>query len=47
MPSCRFVSTTEPRVIRGRHLDPCSCDDREFGCLRAWVVYRAKKAGVV
>lgn len=32
-PSCRFVSTTEPRVISGRHQDPCACDDREMGCL--------------
>lgn len=32
-PSCRFVSTTEPRVISGRHQDPCRCDDRELGCL--------------
>ena len=34
MNSCLFVSTTEPRVIRGRHTDPCTCDDRELGCLR-------------
>lgn len=33
MTSCRFVSTTEPRVISGRHQDPCACDDREMGCL--------------
>ena len=33
MTSCRFVSTTEPRVISGRHQDPCRCDDREIGCL--------------
>ena len=31
--TCRFVSTTEPRVIRGRHLDPCACADRDLGCL--------------
>jgi hypothetical protein len=31
--SCRFVSTTEPRVVSGRHLSPCACDDRELGCL--------------
>ena len=31
--TCRFVSTTEPRVISGRHQDPCRCDDRELGCL--------------
>lgn len=31
--SCRFVSTTEPRVISGRHATPCVCDDREIGCL--------------
>jgi hypothetical protein len=31
--TCRFVSTTEPRVISGRHLTPCACDDRELGCL--------------
>lgn len=30
--NCRFVSTTEPRVIAGRHLDPCACDDRQLGC---------------
>ena len=33
MTGCRFVSTTEPRVISGRHQDPCRCDDRELGCL--------------
>jgi ribosomal protein L37AE/L43A len=33
MSGCRFVSTTEPRVIPGRHADPCTCDDREIGCL--------------
>ena len=33
MTSCRFVSTTEPRVISGRHQEPCACDDREMGCL--------------
>ena len=33
MTSCRFVSTTDPRVISGRHQDPCRCDDRELGCL--------------
>jgi hypothetical protein len=31
--TCRFVSTTEPRVVAGRHTTPCACDDREFGCL--------------
>lgn len=31
--TCKFVSTTEPRVISGRHSDPCTCDDRELGCL--------------
>jgi hypothetical protein len=31
--TCRFVSTTEPRVVSGRHLTPCACDDRELGCL--------------
>lgn len=31
--SCRFISTTEPRVISGRHAVPCVCDDREIGCL--------------
>jgi ribosomal protein L37AE/L43A len=30
---CRFVSSTEPRVIVGRHSEPCSCGDREIGCL--------------
>lgn len=33
MSNCRFVSTTEPRVISGRHSTPCVCDDREIGCL--------------
>lgn len=33
MSACRFVSTTEPRVIPSRHLDPCACDDRGLGCL--------------
>lgn len=33
MSACRFVSTTEPRVIPGRHLIPCACDDRNLGCL--------------
>lgn len=33
MSGCRFVSTTEPRVISGRHTTPCVCDDREIGCL--------------
>lgn len=32
MTNCRFVSTTEPRVIAGRHLLNCTCDG-EFGCL--------------
>jgi hypothetical protein len=31
--TCRFVSTTEPRVVAGRHATPCACDDRELGCL--------------
>jgi len=31
--TCRFVSTTEPRVVAGRHTTPCACDDRELGCL--------------
>lgn len=31
--TCRFVSTTEPRVVSGRHSDSCACDDRELGCL--------------
>lgn len=31
--TCRFVSTTEPRVVSGRHATPCVCDDRELGCL--------------
>lgn len=31
--TCKFVGSTEPRVIAGRHLDPCACDDRELGCL--------------
>lgn len=30
--SCRFVSTTEPRVIPHRHAIPCTCDG-ERGCL--------------
>lgn len=33
MSECRFVSTTEPRVVAGRHAVPCICDDRELGCL--------------
>lgn len=33
MTNCRFVSTTEPRVVAGRHQNPCTCDDRELGCL--------------
>ena len=33
MTRCKFVSSTEPRVISGRHQDPCRCDDRELGCL--------------
>lgn len=33
MTNCRFVSTTEPRVVAGRHLSLCACDDRELGCL--------------
>jgi hypothetical protein len=31
--TCRFVSSTEPRVVSGRHLTPCACDVRELGCL--------------
>ena len=31
--TCRFVSTTEPRVVAGRHTAPCACDDRDLGCL--------------
>lgn len=31
--TCKFVSSTEPRVISGRHQTPCACDDRELGCL--------------
>lgn len=31
MSGCRFASATEPRVIRGRHTDPCTCDG-EHGC---------------
>lgn len=30
--TCRFVSTTEPRVIPHRHAEPCTCDG-ERGCL--------------
>lgn len=30
--TCRFVSSTEPRVISGRHTVPCTCDG-ELGCL--------------
>ena len=37
-PSCRFVSTTEPRVISGRHQDPCACDG-EIGCLRCTALH--------
>lgn len=33
MSACKFVSTTEPRVVPGRHVSPCVCDDRELGCL--------------
>jgi ribosomal protein L37AE/L43A len=33
MSNCKFVSTSEPRVMSGRHLNPCACDDRELGCL--------------
>lgn len=33
MTSCKFVSTTEPRVVSGRHMEPCACDDRGLGCL--------------
>jgi ribosomal protein L37AE/L43A len=31
--TCRFVSTTEPRVVAGRHQTLCACDKRELGCL--------------
>src|SRR5437868_2917120 len=31
--TCKFVGSTEPRVIAGRHQDPCACDDRQIGCL--------------
>jgi hypothetical protein len=31
--TCRFVSSTEPRVVAGRHAVPCVCDNRELGCL--------------
>lgn len=31
--NCRFVSSSEPRVVAGRHAVPCTCDDRELGCL--------------
>ena len=30
--SCRFVASDQPRVISGRHKDPCTCDG-EFGCM--------------
>lgn len=33
MTSCKFVSSTAPRVVAGRHQAPCVCDDREIGCL--------------
>lgn len=32
MTNCRFVSSTEPRIIPGRHNNPCTCDG-ERGCL--------------
>lgn len=32
MTRCKFVSSTEPRVIAGRHLNPCACDG-ERGCV--------------
>lgn len=32
MTNCRFVSSTEPRVVAGRHAVPCTCDG-ERGCL--------------
>lgn len=32
MTDCRFVASGQPRVIAGRHLDPCVCDG-EFGCM--------------
>lgn len=32
MTNCRFVAGDQPRVIKGRHTAPCSCDG-EFGCL--------------
>lgn len=30
--SCRFVATDQPRIIPGRHMDPCECDGTR-GCL--------------
>lgn len=30
--SCRFIASDQPRVISGRHNDPCTCDG-ERGCL--------------
>jgi len=30
--SCRWVASDSPRVISGRHLDPCRCDG-EAGCM--------------
>jgi hypothetical protein len=36
--NCRFVSTTEPRVISGRHQDPCACDG-ERGCLECTLLH--------
>lgn len=32
MSECRFVASDQPRVLAGRHLDPCVCDG-EFGCM--------------
>lgn len=32
MTTCRFVASDQPRVLAGRHLDPCVCDGG-FGCL--------------
>lgn len=32
MTNCRFVSSTEPRVVAGRHAVPCTCDG-ETGCM--------------
>jgi hypothetical protein len=32
MTNCRFVASDQPRVLAGRHLDPCVCDG-EIGCM--------------